>query len=145
MLNFPMKFSVKSAAQPGIHVNWQTSTISTDQALPSAVPVQFGGLGRAFSPEDFYALSISNCLIGTFKVYAEKSDLQFEEITCDCTLDVDRNEKGVPWMSKVDINVQLYHPSSKEKAEALIKKTIRESMVLNSIKTAINVHFEIIQ
>lgn len=144
MLQYPMKFNVRSSAKPGIAVNWQTSSSSMQQILPGAVPPEFGGPGQGFSPEDFYALAIVNCFIATFKVYAEKSALDFEEVTSEVTLEVDRDEKGFPWMARATMNVQLVRPSSKEKAEALLQKALKGCLVMNSIKTEKTVNFQII-
>lgn len=140
-----MKFQVKSAAQPGINVNWQTSAHSMDTALPAAVPHEFLGPGGGFSPEDFYSLAIVNCYVATFKVYAEKSNLNFDEITADVTLEVDRDEKGFPWMARAHLNVQLYRPSSKEKAQAVLDKALKGCLVMNSIRTEKTTTLQIIE
>ncbi|MBV2169490.1 MAG: OsmC family protein [Bdellovibrio sp.] len=144
MLTYPMKFRVKCAAQSGINVNWQSATNSMEQALPSAIPPEFGGPGKGFSPEDFYALAMVNCYIATFKIYAEKSNLQYQEITAELVLDVDRDEKGFPWMARAEMNVKLYQASPKEKAEALLNKAVKGCLVMNSIKTEKTVNFELI-
>lgn len=144
MLKYPMKFQVKCAAQPGINVKWQTSALSMEQALPAAVPHEFEGPGGGFSPEDFYALSIANCYVATFKVFAEKSALQYDEVTALLTLEVDRDEKGFPWMARCHLEVKLYNPSSKEKAESLLSKTYKGCLVMNSIRTEKTTDFQII-
>lgn len=144
MLKYPMVFQVKSAAKPGINVKWQTSAFSMEQVLPAAVPPEFSGPGGGFSPEDFYALSIVNCYVATFKVYAEKSELQYEEITAMVTLEVDRDEKGFPWMARCRLEVKLYKPSSKEKAEAVLTKAYKGCLVMNSIRTEKTVDYQII-
>lgn len=130
-----MKFNVKASAKPGINVNWQTSAQSLSEGLPAAVPPEFGGPGKGYSPEDFYALAIVNCFLATFKVYAEKSNLQFEDIQAEVTLEVDRDEKGFPWMARAALRVQLIRPSSKEAGELLMNKAVKGCLVMNSIKT----------
>ncbi|MDG0815201.1 OsmC family protein [Bdellovibrio svalbardensis] len=144
MITYPLKFSVKASGTAGINANWQTSSHSMDQVLPAAVPPEFAGPGHGFSPEDFYSLAMANCYIATFKVFAERSHLDYKEIQADLTLEVDRDEKGFPWMARAEMQVRLYGPSSKEKAQALLDKTLKGCLVMNSIKTEKNVTFEII-
>lgn len=145
MLHYPMKFSVKSSAQPGIFVNWQTSAESMEAPLTAAIPPDFGGPGKGFSPEDFYALSMVNCYLATFKVYAEKSNLDYKEVMAELTLEVDRDEKGFPWMARATLNVKLVQPSVKEKAQALLEKSVKGCLVMNSVKTEKTVNFEIVE
>lgn len=144
MLHYPMKFNVRASAKPGISVNWQTSALANDQILSGSIPPEFGGPGTGLSPEDFYALAIVNCFMATFKVYAEKSDLQFEEVQADVSLEVDRDEKGFPWMARAHLNVKLVRPNSHEKGELLMNKSVKGCLVMNSIKTEKTFSFEII-
>lgn len=139
-----MKFNVKCSAKPGINVNWQSFAESMSEGIPSALPPEFGGPGGGFSPEDYYALAIVNCFMATFKVYADKSSLQFEDITAELTLEVDRDEKGFPWMARSTMNVKLLRPSSVEQGDLLMKKAVKGCLVMNSIKTEKTVNFEII-
>lgn len=144
MLHYPMKFNVQATAKPGINVNWQTSASANDQVMSGAIPPEFGGPGTGLSPEDFYALAIVNCFMATFKVYAEKSDLLFEEVQAEVTLEVDRDEKGFPWMARAHLKARLVRPSSAEKGELLLNKSVKGCLVMNSIKTEKTAQFEII-
>lgn len=145
MLKYPMKFEVKCKAQPGIAQTWEAEASAVDTKLVAAVPPEFGGQGGGFSPEDFYALAIANCFTATFKVYAEKSSLTFDELTVDVVLEVDRDEKGFPWMARASLLAKLYRPSSKEVAETLMNKSFKGCLVMNSIKTEKTATFEIIE
>ena len=71
MIKFPMKFEAEAHATPGASTQW---TAQTDllPPIPSAIPPEFMGPGGGYSPEDLFALALLNCLIATFKVYAEK-------------------------------------------------------------------------
>lgn len=144
MLQYPMKFTVRSSTKPGIAVNWQTSADAAKVEMTAAIPPEFAGPGGGVSAEDFYALAMVNCYISTFKVYAEKSSLEFEDISAVLTLEVDRDEKGFPWMARATMNVQLRKPSVKEKGQALMEKALKGCLVMNSIKTEKTVQFEIL-
>lgn len=143
MLQYPMRFTVQSSAIPGVSVNWHTSAEAVGAGLQAAIPPEFGGPGGGFSAEDFYALAMINCYISTFKVYAEKSELTFERISAELTLEVDRDEKGFPWMARAQMNVTLAKPSAKDKGQMLLEKSLKGCLVMNSIKTEKTVKFQI--
>lgn len=135
MIQYPLKFPFKASAQASVVSAWQTSTPTLEQQLPAAIPPEFSGPGGGYSPEDFYALAIANCFVATFKVFAEKSRLTFETIEVTGHLEVDRDEKGAPWMARVFLHVHLRGPSSAENAQRLLDKVKNSCLVLNSIKT----------
>ena len=144
VLRYPMKFNVKSSSKSGISQQWSTSAEAMPEALKGAIPPEFGGPGQGYSPEDFYALAIANCFVATFKVYAEKSRLDFEDLHVDVTLEVDRDEKGFPWMARAFLNAKIVRPSSKENAENLMNKAFKGCLVMNSIKTEKITKFEVV-
>src|SRR3990167_8275560 len=89
MIKFPMKFSVTANASPGISSPWSAQAGNLPP-IPSAIPPEFAGPGGGYSPEDLFALSLLNCLIATFKVYAEKSKVSFQEIKGRISLILDK-------------------------------------------------------
>lgn len=145
MLTYPLKFSVSAHAKPGVNINWETSSASQEKILTASIPPEFAGPGGGFSPEDLYALAIVNCFVATFKVYAEKSQLNFEDVKADLTLEVDRDEKGFPWMARAQMQVTLKKPSAKDKAESLLQKALKGCLVMNSIKTEKTVIFNVVE
>lgn len=135
MLSYPMHFKVSSEAQSGIQKTWQTQAASFNEKVDVAIPPEFSGPGGGFSPEDLYAMALTNCFIATFKVFAEKSRLNFKNLKITSTLTVDRNEKGQPWMSKIHLEVELSEVAQKENAQRLLEKASQSCMILNSVLT----------
>lgn len=136
MIKYPMSFPISVLAKSGIQQTWVASAGAIkDQQLKVAIPPEFQGPGGGFSPEDIYGLALANCFVATFKVFAEKSQLTYSEISIQAELIVDRNEKGIPWMSEVKMNVTLSQPNVREKAERLLEKTSSSCMILNSVNT----------
>lgn len=76
--DFPLEFFVSSSASSGIDKQWDA--IFEKTSLKCAIPRCFQGPGKGASPEDFYALSLLNSYIATFKVFAEKPELNYEKI-----------------------------------------------------------------
>ncbi|MEN9722464.1 MAG: hypothetical protein RJB38_450 [Pseudomonadota bacterium] len=88
-------------------------------------------------------MALANCFVATFKVFAEKSSLSYERIEVAGELTVDRDEKGVPWMSRFHLVATLFSPSDPTRAKTLLDKTSRSCLVLNSVKTEKTFEFQI--
>ncbi len=143
MLKFPLKFSVTATGPSGISTAWQTRAQSFDHQIPMAIPPEFDGPGTGLSPEDLYAMALQNCFIATFKVFAEKSKLQFETIHLATDLEVDRDENGRPWMARVHMHVILKGVEQEAAAQRVLDKTSQSCMILNSVKTQKSFQFEL--
>ncbi|MFP5519413.1 MAG: OsmC family protein [Bdellovibrionia bacterium] len=144
MVQYPLKFAVSVESPAGIQAPWTTKAEAVAQNLTAAIPPEFSGPGGGYSPEDFYALAVSNCFVATFKVFAEKSRLSFESVKVQSVLEVDRDEKGAPWMARITLNVSLVKPSSQENAQRILEKVKTGCLVLNSIRTEKIFNFQIL-
>ncbi len=135
MIQYPMQFRVKSTGTSGIQTPWETQAEAFEMKVPLAVPPEFGGPGSGLSPEDLYAFALANCFVATFKVIAEKSKLEFSDLSAEGELTLDRNESGVPWMKAFHLKVSLTGAKDPERALRLLEKTSQSCMILNSVKT----------
>lgn len=144
MINYPMTFKVSSQSTSGIQSIWQTHSEQYPKNIDVAIPPEFSGPGGGYSPEDLYATALTNCFVATFKVFAEKSRLNFNEIKIQADLFVDRNEKGQPWMSKIHLTIDLLGVTQKENAQRLLEKTSQSCMILNSVLTSKTFAFNIL-
>ncbi|MFN8847657.1 MAG: OsmC family protein [Bdellovibrionales bacterium] len=133
MIQYPMSFDAKSITQEGIQTLWSTSCLSGE--LKMGIPKEFEGPGVGYSPEDFYCMALTNCFIATFKVFAEKSKIKFENLEAKGRLTLDRDEKGITWMKHFLLQVNLKGCPDKERGERLLQKVSQSCMVLNSVKT----------
>lgn len=143
MKTYPMKFNVSAETTAGIASTWTGRAESTSEEVRVSIPPEFDGPGGGFSPEDLYALALENCFIATFKVFAEKSKLTYDKLSVNAELWVDRNEKGVPWMAKIELKVKLSGVSQNENAQRLLTKTSQSCMILNSVNTEKVFTFEV--
>lgn len=141
MLNFPMTFETKAESGSGVDTTWTAGT--KDHSITMAIPPEFQGKGGGFSPEDIYAMALSNCFVATFKVVAEKSRLSFDKLDVNAKLIVDRGDGGRPWMSKINLKVNLVGATDADRALQLLKKTSESCMILNSVKTEKSFEFQI--
>lgn len=133
-MKYPMSFEVSAQSAPGI----QTAFEAKSQHLPSiscAIPPEFQGPGNGYSPEDLYTLALISCFIATFKVFAEKTQFTFEKIAAKAVLTIDRNEKGVPTLLKIDTEITLMGAGDQEKARKLLQDAEKYCLVSNAIKS----------
>lgn len=144
MLTYPMLFKVSAEATSGIQATWHSESVQYPEKTAMAIPPEFSGPGGGFSPEDIYAMALTNCFVATFKVFAEKSRLQYSAIKIQSILSVDRNEKGHPWMAKVALNIELSGVIQKENAQRILEKTSQGCMILNSVLTEKSFEFNIL-
>ncbi len=133
MNQYPLVFKAEAHSISGVQSSWTMNSYSKETSC--AIPPEFKGPGNGFSPEDLFAQALTNCLIGTFKVYAENSKLTFDQIKIQTELSVDTNESRKVCMKKCHLEIQLINPSSPEKALLLIKKSFESGFILNSVKT----------
>ncbi len=142
MMTYPMKFAVKAAGPAGIQSAWLTQAQNFDQEIPVSIPPEFDGPGTGLSPEDLYAMALQNCFIATFKVFAEKSKLQYSSVNVESVLEVDRDEKGRPWMARIYMQITLAGVSQQENAKRILEKTSQSCMILNSVNTQKTFQFD---
>ncbi len=135
MIKHPLLFKVSASTNSGISTTWKTSAESTVGSLSMAIPHEFEGPGGGYSPEDIYAFALLNCFAATFKVIAEKSNLDFKELNLSGVLTVDRNEKGFPWMKHFLLKAALSECADPERGKRLLEKASQSCLILNSVLT----------
>ncbi|MBU6382918.1 MAG: OsmC family protein [Verrucomicrobia bacterium] len=143
MIKFPMTFEVRALASSGIASQWKGEAHKLSP-IACAIPPEFMGPGNGYSPEDFFGLALLNCLIATFKVYAEKSGLTFQEIRGRVQLTLDRlpGETGFV-MTQADVFFDITGASDREKTKKILDSAIKDCAISNSIKTGKTFHINI--
>lgn len=143
MVKFPLHFSVNADSKSGVRTVW-TSHSGNLPKITCAIPLEFGGQGDGYSPEDFFAISVLNCLIATFKVYAEMAKVQYSEISglAKATLNKHPSD-SVLWVSDLEITLEVKGASDKDKAKTLLDKAIKDCAISNSIKSGKSFHLKV--
>ena len=95
MISCPMQSKYFARGAPGMIALW-TAASRESRKSQCAVPPEFGGPGGGDFPVDFFGMALLNFSIGTCRVIAEKSKVEFEMVTTDGLLIVDRDERGRP-------------------------------------------------
>ncbi|GAB4185754.1 MAG: hypothetical protein Tsb0015_02930 [Simkaniaceae bacterium] len=141
-MKVPMQFRVFSSSESGIQTVWEGKMENLDP-ITMAIPPDFNGPGGGYSPEDLFALSGLTCLIATFKVYAEKTEASYEEISGFADLIIDKPEKGPLAITKLEINVAVKGAKDKEKIKKLLEEAKRSCLVANAMKIDLQFTFDV--
>lgn len=140
MIKYPIEFFGAATATPGMMENWDTS--SSENKFKCAVPKEFEGGGDGPSPEDFFLLALQNCFLATLKVYAHYSKLSFDSVQIKSVLVVDLDGEKKPCMKEVKLLIKMINPSDLKKADLLVKKTLSNGFILQSVKTIVTAEVE---
>lgn len=143
MIDFPLKFEAKADSKPGISNTWQCS-VNNLEPIKIAIPVQFHGPGKAYTPEDLYGLAILNCIIAVYKALCEKNNIDFEKIEGFVTVILNKKKENGPLIfANLEIKLVVSGAKDKEKAKTFLEKAIKDCPVSNSIKTGKTYHLEV--
>ncbi len=135
MITYPIHFETTGNTKAGIQTKWNSCASNID--ISCSVPKEFEGPGEAFSPEDLYLLAIQNCFIGTFKVFAEHSKLNYTNLQVISKLKVDKDEQSKPWMDTIHLQITVSGVSDERRLNLIVNKTLETGFILRSVKTKI--------
>ena len=139
---FPHLYTVASKATTESPV-----TLSCDGVvdLLSVAPVQFGGSGEHWSPEDLLVASVADCYIMSFKALARASKLDWDSIQCEAVGKLDRVEK-VTQFTEFDLTVALViaDQGSRSLAERLVQKAKEICLITNSLSAKLHLQTDVI-
>lgn len=133
MVTYPQKFHAEADARAGIKGTWENT--ASEHTTECSIPEIYEGSGEAFSPEEFFLLSLQNCFIASFKVYADHKDLVFTRINVSADLIVTIHDSQGPVMDSVEMNINLYGVKDEALAQELVNKAIKDGFIFNSIRT----------
>ncbi len=133
MVQYPRHYHAEAVAHAGTDETWET--VASEHKTECSIPEAYEGTGEAFSPEDFFLLSLQNCFVATFKVYAEHLKLDYESIKVSADLIVDIEQDKGPVMKRVEMNIDLYGVIDEMKAENFVNKALEDGFIFNSVIT----------
>ena len=140
-IQYPISFYATAQAPSGIQSLWSTESQTLKNKC--AIPPEFEGPGGAFSPEDLFAQALTNCFIATFKVYAEKSKINFNQVTTEAELIADLDEHNKPVMKKFLLHVHISGCENPSRVKTIADKAFHSGFILNSVKTELSLDLQI--
>jgi organic hydroperoxide reductase OsmC/OhrA len=109
-------------------------------ASPAVVPVPWSN-PTGVDPEEAFVASISSCHMLTFVYLACKAGFQIDSYEDEAVGKVAKNEKGIPWVSLVQLNPKIAYSGGKlpapEDETRLHHLAHEHCYIANSVKTEI--------
>lgn len=142
MEDFPHHYIVNASALEGEPITVKATDLPE---IVSDAPVQFGGPGGHWSPEDLMMAAVADCFILTFRAVAKASKLDWVSIECsaDGTLErIDRVTRftAVTVSARLTVNADTDHA----KAEKLLHKSEEACLITSSMTAETHLNTEIL-
>ena len=131
MLNLPHHYSIKVNGAPTGDLIASADHLPYLEICP---PLEFGGPGDKWSPEDLLMAAVANCLVLSFRMIAATSKLEWKSI--ECTSEGELNQvDGKILFTKILSKVRLVILSENDraKAEKLLYKAEKACLISNSL------------
>jgi organic hydroperoxide reductase OsmC/OhrA len=107
------------------------------------IPPEFGGEFGGPAPENYYAVTLTNCFVATLKVIADNSDQAYEKVVASGTLKL-RPKDGSTVVDSFDLEVEFHVDSPDQKTESVLKMTRKNCFILNSVDFPINIEHTVV-
>ena len=143
MQPLPHHYHVQAQASADSLVHLNAGELGT---LKSAPPVQFGGDGKHWSPEELLLAAVADCYILSFKAVATGSGFSWQDLTCAVEGVLEREGK-VTRFTRYQLKVVLTCAAGtdKEKAQKLLEKAESVCLVSSSLNGTFELHTDIIE
>jgi peroxiredoxin-like protein len=133
-----------------VKLNWKEknkgilSASDADGTIDVAMPPEFGGEGKAWSPEHLFLSSISSCFMTTYLAFAKKLQFNISAFECNTIGQIEIVDgKYMFTLIHVYPKISVADETLKEKANAALEKTHKYCLISNSINAAIFYHPQI--
>jgi organic hydroperoxide reductase OsmC/OhrA len=104
---------------------------------------EFGGEFDGPAPENYYAVTLTNCFVATLKVIADNSNQAYKKVVADGTLKL-RPKDGSTVVDSFDLNVEFHVDSPTSRTESILKMTQKNCFILNSVDFPVNIDHAVV-
>jgi organic hydroperoxide reductase OsmC/OhrA len=115
--------------------SWTTSSRGEFEV---GVTPEFGGDFDGPAPENYYAVTLTNCFLATLKVIANNSNQDFKKIIGNGTLKL-RPDDGKTTVDSFELEVEFHVNSSSAATDRILEMTSKHCFILNSVEFPVNV------
>ena len=143
MNEFPHSYSVKVEGGPEANL---TASVENLASIEVAPPLQFGGPGDQWSPEDLFVAAVANCFVLSFRAVAKASKVNWTSISCVSEGTLDRQDRKIRFtniLTKAKLTIPPEQDS--EAAAKALDKAEHSCLVTNSLSCESQLEFEIIE
>jgi organic hydroperoxide reductase OsmC/OhrA len=117
-------------------------TVVPASASPAVVPAPLSN-AAAIDPEEAFVASLSSCHMLTFLWEARKAGFRIDSYDDDAVGELTKNERGVPWISKVVLHPRIVYGGDKRPTEAEVAELHHKAhdgcFIAQSVKTEVTV------
>jgi organic hydroperoxide reductase OsmC/OhrA len=114
-------------------------------ASPSIVPAPYSSTA-AVDPEEAFVASVSSCHMLTFLWEARRAGFVVDAYDDEAVGEMTKNERGVPWISKITLHPRISYSGDKRPAPADVEQLHHKAhdgcFIAQSVKTEIVVASE---
>ncbi len=142
MMKFPLEYEVYAEAGADLG-SLGKAQANAQSPISWAIPVEFGGPGGGYTPEDLFALSVINCIMSAFKCYCHKYNLSFKTIKSKAILKMDKDVNNKFYFSEININLEVEGASNIENVKKQLEEAINNCPVSNSVKIPKTLHLTV--
>jgi organic hydroperoxide reductase OsmC/OhrA len=141
MTKFPHQYEILAQGQVDGPVTLQRNGLPT---LESMAPVEFGGPGDHWSPEDFLVAAVGDCFILSFRAIAEASKYAWTSLRCDVSGKLDRVDRKVCF-TEFQLKARLTIPpdSAADRGKHLLEKAEQTCFITNSLAATVQLETEV--
>lgn len=111
-------------------------------SAPSVVPAPWSNPSNV-DPEEAFVAAIASCHMLTFLWVASREGFQADSYADEAVGSMTKNERGIPWVSKVTLRPRIVWSGAKLPTDAdvgrLHHRAHEECYIANSIMTAVNI------
>ena len=142
MASFPHSYQVTVSGKP------EGSLLGSSEQAPELVvgpPLQFGGPGGQWSPEDLLVAAVANCFILSFRAVATASGLAWTSLQCASEGKLDKVDRTLRF-TEITTRAKLVIPAStdQEAATKLLHKAEQICLVSNSLNSEVHLECEVV-
>ncbi|MBL0146240.1 MAG: OsmC family protein [Chitinophagaceae bacterium] len=134
-----------------VQLNWIEETKGAltakeaDGLIHVGTPAKFGGKGKPWTPELLFLSSISSCYMTTYIAFAKKAGFEISHFDCNTIGQIEIVEAKYKF-TNINLYPKIYiaRESLREKATAVLEKTNKSCLIVNTINAAVFFHSEIL-
>lgn len=131
MPSFPYRYHVRATARGDDAIVTRADGKPELEVQP---PVEFGGPGNVWSPEELLMAAVADCLVLSFRAIARASKLEWRDIDCRAEGRLDRIDRTIKFTEiHTQARLTLAPGGDVERARQLLEKAEATCFVTNSL------------
>ena len=125
-------YTVTAAVKPSGLVDLSANGLAT---IVSGPPLNFGGSGTDWSPEDLLVAAVADCFVLSFKAIAAASRFDWTDLKCNVTGTLDKVERLMQFTEfKITATLTIPAGGDADRAQRLLEKAEHTCFITNSLK-----------